>query len=155
MIYYRRFVTVFFLVLLAACATIKDFDDPVVELVGIKPLPPEGFEQRIQVTLRVINPNQQAFTIEGIYSQLSVQGKDFLEGVSNQSVQVPAYGEQTIELEASMGLMKSINLFKDLMMNPPTAGLSYELSSKLSIKEFPGTVRVNKEGTFNFGMPSK
>jgi LEA14-like dessication related protein len=153
--HYRRFVTAFFLVVLAACATLKDFDDPVVELVGIKPLPPQGFEQRIQVTLRVINPNQQAFTIEGIYSELSVQGKDFLKGVSSEAIEVPAYGEQTIDLEASMGLMKSINLFKDLMMNPPTAGLSYELSSKLSIKEFPGTVRVNKEGTFNFGMPSK
>ena len=155
MIYCRRFVTVFFLLLLAACATLKDFDDPVVELVGIKPLPPEGFEQRIQVTLRVMNPNQQAFTIEGIYTELSVQGKDFLKGVSSESVEVPAYGEQTIDLEASMSLMKSINLLKDLMINPPTAGLNYELSSKLSIKEFPGTVRVNKEGTFNLGMPSK
>ena len=152
---YRRCLLAFLMVLLSACASVKDFDEPSVELVGIKPLAPEGFEQRIQVTLRVMNPNSQAFTIEGIYTELSVQGKDFLKGVSSEAVEVPAYGEKSVDLEASMGLMKSISLFKDLMMNPPTNGLNYELSSKLSIKEYPGTVRVNKEGTFNLGATSQ
>ena len=152
---YRRYLLAFLMVFLSACVSVKNFDEPSVELVGIKPLAPEGFEQRILVTLRVMNPNSQAFTIEGIYTELMVQGKDFLKGVSSEAVEVPAYGEQTINLEASMSLMKSISLFKDLMINPPTAGLNYELSSKLSIKEFPGTVRVNKEGNFNFSVPSK
>ena len=41
-----RHVWLLLFCLLAACASLKDFDAPVVELAGIKPLAPEGFEQR-------------------------------------------------------------------------------------------------------------
>lgn len=134
--------------LLAACASVSDFDEPVVELASIQALPPEGFEQRLQLTLRVINPNGQAFTIDGIYSELSLHGAELVKGVSNQVVLVPAYGETMIELEASANLSASIKLLKAFVLKPPTEGLEYELSSKISIKDYK-TVRVVKEGRFS------
>ena len=150
-----RHVWLLLFCLLAACASLKDFDDPVVELAGIKALAPEGFEQRMQITLRVINPNPQAFTIEGVYSELSIQGNAVLNGVSSQVVTVPAYGEASVDVEASVSLMKSLGLLKDLMMNPSLAGLDYHLSTKLSIKELFGTVRLTREGTLDLDTPAK
>ncbi len=136
--------------LLVACTSTGDFDHPTVELVNIKALPPQGYEQRLQLTLRIQNPNRQAFTIEGLYSELSVQGKPFLNGVSNQGVEVPAYGEAMMELEASLSLMQSLSLFRDILMHPPSSGLEYELNSKLSIKNYAQAIRLKKQGTFNF-----
>ena len=147
-----RSVIMLFLFVLTACTSLNDFDDPVVELIGIKALPAEGFEQPLQLTLKVINPNEQAFTIEGIYSELSLQGTEFVKGVSSQSVEVPAYGEATLQVNATASIMGTITLFRDLLVNPPRSGLQYELSSKLTIKNY-GTVRINKEGNVEMPVP--
>lgn len=143
-----RSLLILSLCLLVACASLDNFDEPVVELAGIEMLPPEGFEQRLQLTLRVINPNDQDFTIEGIYSELSLQGKELVKGVSNQSVAVPAYGEAMIELEATASLIDTFQLFKKFILSPSASGVEYELASKVSIKNYK-TVRVNKKGSFS------
>jgi LEA14-like dessication related protein len=141
------------MLLLAACTTLNDFDDPIVELVAIKPLPPEGMEQALQLTLRVMNPNAQAFTITGIYSELSLRGSAFVRGVGNDSVTVPAYGEAMLQMKATASFMGTLSLFRELVMNPPQeGGLEYALSSKLSIKNY-GTLRLGNEGVVALPAP--
>ena len=42
---------------LGACATLGNSDPLVIDVAGIEPLPGEGLELRLAVTLRVQNPN--------------------------------------------------------------------------------------------------
>jgi hypothetical protein len=97
----------------AACTnTLGDFDQPTVELAGLRPLP---------------------------------------SGVSSRSVTVPAYGEETIELEASAGVLGSLALLRDLLAEPPDRGLPYRLQSKISLGGQLRAVRIRSEGTLDFG----
>jgi len=135
------------LLLATACATpMVDFDEPTVELVGLRPLPAEGLEARFGLRLRVQNPNTKALAIEGLAYQVYLREKKVLSGVSSQAVTVPAYGEEIVELEAGVGVLGSLALLRDLMDSPPDSGLPYRLETKLSLGGALRALRLNSDG---------
>lgn len=136
----------------AACTnTLGDFDQPTVELAGLRPLPSQGLEARFAVRMRVLNPNTRALAIEGMAYDVYLREQKVLSGVSSRSVTVPAYGEETIELEASAGVLGSLALLRDLLAEPPDRGLPYRLQSKISLGGQLRAVRIRSEGTLDFG----
>src|SRR6187200_1687753 len=85
-------------VLMAACASLPGRDPPVVSVAGIEPLQGQGLELRLMLKLRVQNPNDAPIDYDGIAVQLDVQGRHFASGVSDQSGNVPRYGESVISV---------------------------------------------------------
>lgn len=143
----RAFLAAGLLVLATSCATpLVDFDEPTVELVGLRPLPAEGLEARFGLRLRVQNPNTKALPIEGLAYQVYLREKKVLSGVSSQPVTIPAYGEEIVELEAGVGMLGSLALLRDLMAEPPDSGLPYRLETKLSLGGALRALRLNSEG---------
>ncbi len=140
---------------LGACASVEGFDEPDVELVGLEPLAGSPMEARFLVRLRIVNPNSIDLEIDGMAYEVDLRDRKLLSGVSNKPLTVGAYSETTAELEVAVGMFGSLSLLRDLLTDPPEAGLPYALRAKLSRKGFGGTIRVNREGILDFGSLSR
>ena len=131
-----------------ACSSLptNDFDKPEVELLSLRPIAADGMEARFAIKLRVLNPNSVALDIEGIFFEVFLREQRVLSGVSSRPARVPAFGEGTVELEASIGLLNSVRLIRDLASEPAKEGLPYRLKTKLSVRNISRSVRIEREG---------
>lgn len=145
------------LLLVTGCSTmgLDDFDEPEVELVGLEPLPSQGMEARFLVRLRIVNPNSTALDIDGMAYEVYLRDSRILSGVSNQALAIPAFSEETAELEVAAGMLASLALLRDFMTNPPDAGIPYTLKAKLSRGGLGGTIRVSREGVIDLGQKTR
>ena len=133
MMVYARALVILFLTAVTACSTLPGKPEPPrVNLVGLQLVSVQLFEQRYQVRLRVKNPNAFDLPIRGIDFQLDINGDAFADGVSNQSVTVPAYGEQLIELEVSSSLLQVFRQLQSLE-NSRSPGLEYRINGSVTI----------------------
>jgi len=88
-------------------------------------------EQRYQVSLRVKNPNAFELPVRGIDFRLDINGQTFADGVSSQSIDVPAYGENVIELEVSSNLFQVFHQFQSLQESQ-SPGFEYRISGSMA-----------------------
>lgn len=141
------------LLALGACASLFGQRDPLrINLVGLEPAAGQGMEARFVVKLRVQNPNDQAIDYNGIALDLSVNGQPLASGVSDESGQVPRFGEKVITVPVSVSAFSAIRQAWGLSGGPPRQGMPYEINGKLAGGLF-GTVRFNDKGVLNWPQP--
>lgn len=141
------------LLALGACASLFGQRDPLrIDLVGLEPAAGQGMEARFVVKLRVQNPNDQAIDYNGIALDLSVNGQPLASGVSDESGQVPRFGEKVITVPVSVSAFSAIRQAWGLSGGPPRQGMPYEINGKLAGGLF-GTVRFNDKGVLNWPQP--
>ena len=117
---------------LAACSALTSKpESPRVTLVGLKLVSVELLEQRYQVSLRVKNPNAFELPVRGIDFRLDINSQAFADGVSSQPVDVPAYGENVIELEVSSNLLQVFRQFQ-LLQESESPGFEYRISGSMA-----------------------
>jgi LEA14-like dessication related protein len=140
-------------VLLPGCASVglEAFDDPGIELLAIEPVAARGMEARFLVRLRIVNPNPIALDIDGLAYEVFLRESKVFSGASNQAVRVEPYSEGEAAVEVAAGMLSSLGLLRDLISNPPDAGIPYRLNAKISRKGLGGSLRVNHEGTLDPG----
>jgi len=133
---------------LAGCSWMQRTDPPQVTLVGVEPAASEGLETRIQLKLRVQNPNDAPIGYNGVYVELDVQDKSFASGVSNQSGTVPAFGEAVITVPVAVSIWsiagQGMGLFSGKAMDKVTYAMRGKLSGSSS-----ETVRFKSQGELN------
>ena len=95
-----RVASVVACLLISGCAALQSRDPLQVTVAGIEPLQGQGLEMRMNVKLRVQNPNDAPVNYNGIALQMDVQGKTFASGVSDATGQVPRFGEAVITVLA-------------------------------------------------------
>jgi LEA14-like dessication related protein len=137
--------------LLAGCAGLQNLEKPPrVTLAGIQPVQVQLLEQRYVALLRIQNPNPVALPIEGLEYTLAINGSDFADGVSNQRVTVPAYGEKTLEV----GVVSTIvTLFRQLEQLSRSDGrLKYRIRGSLGLRDV-GAVPFEHEGEVDLRPP--
>ncbi len=88
-------------------------ETPRVSLNDIKPLDMTLFEQRYMLKLRVQNPNEVDLAIRGMSYTVYINDRKFADGVSQQVVTVPAFGEQVVEVEVVSNLLRIIEQFSN------------------------------------------
>ena len=86
------------MLLLQGCAALQQKDPLNVAVAGIEPLQGQGLELRLEVKLRVQNPNDASITYDGISAEVDLNGRSFATGVSDASGEIPRFGESVIEL---------------------------------------------------------
>jgi len=133
--------------LLGGCATRPALLPIEVILVGVEPLRGEGLEVRMQVKLRVQNPNDIALDYNGMSVRLDVQGKPFATGVSNAAGNVPRFGEAIVEVPVSISVFRIARQAVGVVAYEFRGKLAYEMSGKLSGPEF-GSARFVSKGEF-------
>jgi LEA14-like dessication related protein len=84
---------------LAACAAlVPKLETPSLSLVGVKLVEAGVFEQRLEVRLRVQNPNDVALPVRGLDVDFELGGEPFATGVSAREFSVPAFGEAEFDM---------------------------------------------------------
>lgn len=149
----RAALTSFFIISLAACSSLTPRDPVKIDLVGIEPLPGEGLEMRFSVKLRVQNPNDSAIDYNGIALDLDVNNQPLASGVSDQSGQVPRFGEAVISVPVTISAFSAMRQAMGASGYKPGQGLPYELSGKFAGGLF-GTSRFSDSGTLNWPAPN-
>ncbi|MFI8480770.1 LEA type 2 family protein [Pseudomonas sp. NPDC078700] len=134
---------------LVACSTLSPRDPVKIDLVGLEPLPGEGLEMRFSVKLRVQNPNDSAIDYNGIALDLDVNNQPLASGVSDQSGQIPRFGEAVISVPVTISAFSAMRQAMGASLYKPGQDLPYEISGKLAGGLF-GTSRFSDSGTLNW-----
>jgi LEA14-like dessication related protein len=134
---------------LVACAMFSRTDPPKVTLEGVEPFGGEGQEAgRMQLKLRVQNPNETPIDYNGVYVELDVQNKSLASGVSNRSGTVPAFGEAVVSVPVTVSYFGIAGQAMGLLSGKSFSKVSYELSGKLN-STTSGAVPFKSQGEVN------
>ncbi|AYC31535.1 water stress/hypersensitive response domain-containing protein [Pseudomonas cavernae] len=151
---FSRLLTLGLLTLsLAACSTLGPHDPVRINLVGLEPLPAQGLEMRFAVKLRVQNPNDRAIDYNGVALDLQVNDQPLASGVSDQSGQVPRFGESVLSVPVSISALSVFRQAWGMAGNPPRQNLPYVLRGKLS-NGWWGTERFSDTGVLSLPQPA-
>jgi LEA14-like dessication related protein len=104
--------------ILAACSALPTRDPLRIAVAGIEPLPGEGLEIRMAVSIRIQNPNDSPIDYSGAALDLDLNGTRLASGVSAASGSVPRYGETVLTIPVTIS---AFNVARQLMafMNAP------------------------------------
>ncbi len=84
---------------LAACAGLgTKLETPQISFVGLKALEASLFEQKLEVRLRVRNPNNLELPVKGLNIDVELAGEPFAHGISAREFTVPANGEAEFDM---------------------------------------------------------
>jgi LEA14-like dessication related protein len=137
------------------CASMQAKDPLQVTVAGIEPLQGEGMELRLNVKLRVQNPNDAPIDYNGVAVEMMVQGKTFATGVSGAPGNVPRFGETVIEVPVTASAFRmarqALGMMKGMGGGAGGGKIAYELKGKLNGSGF-STVRFQNQGEFE--MPT-
>lgn len=120
--------------LLSACAAIpRNLETPEVSFVGIRALEASLFEQKLEVRLKVQNPNTIELPVNGLDVDVELAGEPFANGVSARQFVVPAHGEAEFDMivtaNAASALLKIAGADRK-----SRESVSYRLRGKLSTR---------------------
>lgn len=140
---------------LGACANMPRRDPPQVSLVGVESLPGEGLELRLNLKLRVQNPNDSPIDYDGAYVRLSVQDRTFATGVSDARGTVPRFGEAVIAVPVTVSVMNIVRHVLGTMDGnaPPPEKIRFSLEGKLNGGGF-GSLRFKSQGDLQLPAPT-
>ena len=118
------------LIAMPGCATfLTNVEPPEIGVINVLPLEAEGaFEQRAQVQLRIINPNDFDLQITGISFQLDFNDRRFTRGVSNESLNVPRLGEAKTSLVVTTSML---DILRQVMAMDQQQSSTYTISGKV------------------------
>lgn len=117
---------------LGACAGLQRSDPLQVAVAGIEPMQGEGLELRMNVKLRVQNPNDAPLDYDGVYVKLEVMDKTFATGVSDARGTVPRFGESIIAVPVTVPMLRVIRQALGMAGREAQDRITYRLSGKLS-----------------------
>jgi LEA14-like dessication related protein len=142
------------LLCLGACASLPNRDPLVVDVAGIESLPGEGMEIRLQVALRIQNPNDVPVDYSGTALDLDLNGRRAASGVSDAAGSVPRYGETVIYVPVTISAFNMVNQLFGFMNAESTDQINYRVSGKLEGGLF-NTRRFSDDGTFALSSPAR
>ena len=139
-------IAVFSWVMLAGCAGMFNQQDLHVSFVGIEPLDSQGLELRMNVKLRIQNPNETPINFDGVSLELEVNGDTLASGVSNQTGTVPRYGETVIGVPVTIPAFSAARQAYALVTRTSSGDVPFVMHGKLSGGTF-GSTRFTDKGT--------
>lgn len=118
---------------LVSCAALAPrLDPPRVSLAGLELEELGLFEQRYRLQLRVQNPNGADLPIAGMDFQLYLNDEEFANGLSDEKVTLPAFGEQVIEMRVTSSISSVIEQLQ-LFGRSEVQTFSYRLSGHVKL----------------------
>ena len=139
------FLLISLVLLLNACASMRESDPLQVSVAGIEGLPGEGLEIRLLVKMRIQNPNDQSIEYDGAYLKLDVFNKTFATGVSDATGTVPRFGEAVVEVPVTVSVLRMVRQVLGVVDGQRLEKIPYELTGKLHSAK-GGTYRFESKG---------
>lgn len=127
---------------LIGCTSIAELtvqpESPEVLLVNITPLDATMFEQRLQVDLRVRNPNDFDLEVTGLDFTLHLNDQRLARGLTNKASTIPRLGDSVISVETTTSTLDVIRQLLQLSQRQEVAyqvdGFLYVQGSRLPFK---------------------
>lgn len=120
---------VFGILVLTNCQSITppslQTESPEVLLINIIPLDTTMFEQRLQVDLRVRNPNDFDLEVTGLDFTLSLNEQRLARGLSNKSSTIPRLGDAVVSVETTTS---TLDVMRQLFNFRKDQDLTYQVS---------------------------
>ena len=128
-----RYLACFFLVTTAGCASwFMKSEPPEVLVVNVTPLEAAALEQRLQVDLRIRNPNDFDLFVTGINFTLNLNGKRLARGLSNKDFTVPRLSDAVVSVQTSTS---TFDVVRHLLNFSRNQDLSYDITGLLHLKD--------------------
>lgn len=129
--------------LLAACAAFRP-EPPEVRLADVAIERFGLFEQTYRVGLRLRNPNERDLAIDSLTFDLALAGRAFADGVSADGFEIPAGGEERVELEVRSDLSRVLDVLQAFAAGE--RDLPYRLEGEARLGGWGITVPFEREG---------
>ena len=113
------------IVLTCGCLSVPELD---VVLTDVDVLPSTALEQRLALSLRVLNDSDQAIEATGVSLTLNVNGGRLARGVSSEAFVVPRLGEAEVSVTTSVSVFDAL---RRALSVAGTTSVSYELRGKI------------------------
>jgi LEA14-like dessication related protein len=134
-----RWILVSMIVLMTSCSTMpREYEMLRVHIADMTPKEMAVFEQRFVVKLRIQNPNDVEFSINGLRFDIELNEREFANGMSGQHVAVPRFGSQIVDVEVFTTLASFLRQFQQM-----SGGTAPKVRYRLK-----GTAFVDAPGTF-------
>jgi LEA14-like dessication related protein len=128
-----RYLACFFLVATAGCASwFMKGEPPEVLVTNVTPLEATAFEQRLQVDLRIRNPNDFDLLVTGIDFTLNLNGKRLARGLGNKDITVPRLSDAVVSVQTSTS---TFDVVRQLLSFSRNQDLSYNITGLLHLKD--------------------
>ena len=132
--------------LISGCATLpRDFIEPTVSLVAVKPRNAEGLSPEFDVVLRIANPNRKRLEIEGLSYRIRLDRSEVIDGVASDLSPIAAYGESEVTVRARANLLGGINFLAGLLANPDRP-VDFELVARIDVGAFYPVIQIERRG---------
>jgi LEA14-like dessication related protein len=117
----------------AGCVGIpRDLKTPEVGFVGLRAVEVSVFEQKLEVRLKVQNPNSIELPVNGLDVDVELAGEPFAHGVSARQFVVPAQGEAEFDMIVTANAATA--LLKIAGGDRKSSDVGYKVKGKLSTK---------------------
>ena len=152
----RWWISVPLAMMVASCSTMpKEYETLVVHITDMTPKDMAIFEQRFDVKLRIQNPNDVEFSINGLRFDIELNKRSFATGMSGQRVTIPRFGSEVVETEVFTTLGSFLRQVKELNQ----AGgqkVRYRLKGTAFV-DAPGTFKApfDEQGEIDLALDKK
>jgi LEA14-like dessication related protein len=109
----------------AGCAALPKFESPKLSVVTLKMQGGDFFSQRLQVRMRVFNPNARELPISGIAYRIEINDTEIGNGSTAAPFTVPAMGEVEFDMQLTTNLAGALG--KLLSRRNSSEALAYRL----------------------------
>lgn len=117
---------------------------PEVSLVDLRLLPSESLEQRFEVKIRVLNPNEVDLAGDGVDLILEVNDRRLGRAVSSETFLIPRLGDEVLVLVATANWL---DVLRQAVTLPEARGIEYELHGRLFLADSPTWLGFDHEGS--------
>lgn len=118
---------------LAACAGIpRDLQTPEVSFVSLRAVEASVFEQKLEVRLKVHNPNHIELPVNGLDIDVELAGEHFARGTSAREFVIPAGGEAEFDMNVTANAASALLAIAGA--DRRTDEIGYRLKGKLSTR---------------------
>jgi LEA14-like dessication related protein len=97
--------------LFGGCSVLPDLEAPKLSVVSMKMQSADIFSQRLQLRMRVLNPNTRELPIKGISYRIEVNDAELAQGATDAAFVVPAMGEAEFDVQVTANLAGALAKF--------------------------------------------
>ena len=133
----------------AGCSAIPtNLETPEVSFVGLRAVEASVFEQRLEVRMKVRNPNDVELPVNGLDVDVELADEPFAHGVSAREFVIPANGEAEFDMLVTANAATA--LLKIAGGDAKSEAIPYTVKGKLSTKVgLLRTVPFEESGTLS------
>ena len=125
----------------AACTTVSEEEilPPKISLSDIRMIKSTGFEQQVELDLRLGNPNNFDIALEGLTFTLEVNESHFADGQSGAEVTLPRLGDARVPVTATTTIL---DVVRQVLLLGRAKALDYRIKGFAYVATGFGTRRV-------------